>query len=307
MKTQYHTRPTARFLKSVCFAALLVPALTGAAQSQIFTDRASWNAYVAATPTDIDFTTRDDGSLITNPSNDIGISLLSLRCVDFLSVRSYWNAAVYVFPAQTLRVDLPAGTYAFGTDITPFYGAAGTGTVLLSTGESFVYSPGFVPWTWDFFGVLSTQSISWEEFKYVNDYLALDNFSYLPGAFTPGQPCSTSISVTIDIKPGSSSNPVNPKSNGMLQVVVFGSPGLDTIQIDVAGLRMGVNGLEAAPHKNYSFQDVNLDGDTDLVLHFRIPETGITCTTNQLLMTGQMLSGLPLTGSDIVTPVGCKP
>jgi hypothetical protein len=88
---------------------------------------------------------------------------------------------------------------------------------------------------------------------------------------------------------------------------VFGSPGLDTFQIDVATLRLGVTGLEAAPHKNSSYQDVNLDGDMDLVLNFRIPDTGITCTTNQLLMTGQMLNGLPLTGSDIVTPVGCKP
>lgn len=307
MKTPYQKRLAARFLKSVCFAALLVPALNGAAQSQMFTDRATWNAYVTATPTDIDFATRDDGSPITNPSNDIGISLLSLRCVDFLSVRSYWNAAVYVFPAQTLRVDLPAGTSAFGTDIIPFYGAAGTGSVLLSTGESFVFSPGFVPWTWDFFGVHSTQNISWVEFTYVNDYLALDNFSYLPGAFTPGQPCPTSISVTIDIKPGSPTNPVNPKSNGMLPVVVFGSPGLDTLQIDITNLRLGITGLEAAPRKNSSYQDVNLDGEIDLVLQFRIPETGITCTTNQLLMTGQMVSGLPLTGSDIVTPVGCKP
>lgn len=307
MKTPYQYRLSARFFNSVCFAALLVPALNGAAQSQMFTDRATWNAYVGATPTDIDFTTRDDGSLITNPANDIGISLLSLRCVDFLSVRSYWNASVYVFPAQTLRVDLPAGTYAFGTDIIPFYGAAGTGSVLLSTGESFVYSRGFVPWAWDFFGIHSTQSISWVEFTYVNDYLGLDNFSYLPGAFTPGQPCPTSLSVTIDIKPGSSTNPVNPRSNGMLPVVVFGSPGLDTLQIDITNLRLGITGLEAAPRKNHSYQDVNLDGEMDLMLQFRIPETGITCTTNQLLMTGQMLNGLPLTGSDIVTPVGCKP
>ena len=155
MKTPSQKRPAARFLNSVCFAALLVPALTGSAQSQTFSNRAAWDAYVAATPTDIDFTTRDDGSLITNPSNDIGISPLSLRCVDFLSVRSYWNASIYVFPAQVLRVNLPAGTYAFGTDLIPFYGLVGTGTILLSTGESFVYNPGFVPWTWDFFGVYS--------------------------------------------------------------------------------------------------------------------------------------------------------
>ncbi len=195
-----------------------------------------------------------------------------------------------------------------GLTSSPFYGLAGTGTVLLSTGESFVFSPAFravdVGFLWR---PQHTEPFPGSNSRTTTTYLVLDNFSYLPGAFTPGQPCPTSISTTIDIKPDSPNNPVNPKSNGMLQVVVFGSPGLDTSQIDVASLRLGVTGLEAAPRKNYSYQDVNLDGEMDLVLHFRIPETGITCTTNQLLMTGQMLSGLPLTGSDIVTPVGCKP
>ena len=92
----------------------------------------------------------------------------------------------------------------------------------------------------------------------------------------------------------------------MLSVVVFGSPGLDVNQIDVAGLRLGVTGVEAPPQKNHSFQDVNSDGDMDLVVRFRIPATGMTCTTNQLLMTGALLSGQALVGSDSVKPVGCK-
>ena len=307
MKTPYQNPLAARFLNSVCFAALLVPALTGAAQTQTFTDRATWDAYVAATPTDIDFTTRDDGNLITNPSQDVFMSLLSLRCVEFLNVRSYWNLSAYVGPAQVLRVNLPAGTNAFGTDISPFYLVNGTYSVLLSTGESFVFSPALVPFVWDFFGAHSSQPISWVEFTYDNTSLVIDNFSYLPAAYTPGQPCPTSISMMIDIKPDSPNNPVNPKSKGMLPVVVYGGPGLDAYQIDVASLRLGVTGVEAAPHKNHSFQDVNWDGDVDLVLKFRIPDTGMTCTTNQLLMTGQLLSGLPLVGSDSVRPVGCKP
>jgi hypothetical protein len=307
MKTSSQSLLPARLLSCLWLAALLTPALTAQAQTLTFTDRASWNAYAAATPTDIDFTTRDDGSFITNPSQDVGVSPLALRCVEFLDVRSYWNLAIYVFPAQVLRVNLPAGTYAFGTDIIPFYNLPGTGSVVLSTGESFVYNPALIPFTWDFFGVHSTQSISWVEFTYVGDYLGLDNFSYLPGAYTPGQPCATSISMTIDIKPGSATNPVNPKSKGNLPVVVFGSPGLDVYQIDVAGLRLGVTGVEAAPHKNYSFQDVNSDGEMDLVLRFRIPATGMSCTTSQLLMTGALLSGQALAGGDSVTPVGCKP
>jgi hypothetical protein len=93
----------------------------------------------------------------------------------------------------------------------------------------------------------------------------------------------------------------------MLPVAVFGGPGFDPYQIDVASLRLGVTGVEAAPQQNNSFLDVNFDGDVDLVVKFRIPDTGMTCSTSQLVLTGQVLNGQALAGSDSVMPVGCKP
>jgi len=298
MKTPSQSAYSPRFLNGLVIAALLVPALTAGAQSLTFSDRATWGAYVAAATTDINFSTRDDGSDITIPAQDVGFSVLSLRGVNFLNVRSYWNASIYVFPAQILRIDLPAGTYAFATDLTPFYGQPGSYSVELSTGEIFAFNPAAIPWTWDFFGVHSTQDISWVEITYANDYLAIDNFSFL---------YHQQLTVTIDIKPDSPKNNVNPKSNGMLPVAVFGRPGFDPYQIDVARLRLGVTGVEAAPQQNSSFQDVNLDGEVDLVVNFRIPDTGMTCSTSQLVLTGQMLNGQALAGSDSVIPVGCKP
>ena len=297
MKTMSQQPSQPRFLNRLLLAALLVPTLAAAAPTQTFSDRASWNAYVAAAPTTIDFSTRDDSSPVTNPVADAGFSVLSLRGVEFLDVRSYWNQMIYVFPAQGLRVNLPAGTYAFGTDLTPFYPITGTYSVLLSTGESYFVSPAMVPWQWDFFGVHSSENISWVEFSYDNTYLAMDNFSYLR---------LEQLSVTIDIKPDSPTNPVNPRSNGMLPVVVFGEPALDPYQIDVAGLRFGVTGQEATP-RSHSFLDINADGEVDLAVNFRIPDTGMSCTTTQLMLTGTLQNGQVLVGTDNVSPVGCKP
>jgi hypothetical protein len=74
-------------------------------------------------------------------------------------------------------VDLPPGTYAFGTDLSPFYGKAGTYEVTLSTGKTYRVAAKLVPWTWDFFGVTSNTPIEWVTFTYDNDYFLLDNFT----------------------------------------------------------------------------------------------------------------------------------
>ncbi len=296
MKTPYQQPLSARFLKSVCFAALLLPALTGSAQSVTYTDRSTWEAAVGTPSTVIDFTTRDDGCVITFPVNDVAFSPITLRGADFVGARSYWNQSLYVFPSQGLRVVLPAGTYAFGTDLSPFYNVAGSYTIRLSTGEVFSLSPAFVPWTPDFFGVESPVDISWVEFSYDNTYMVLDNFAYLPGQ----------QKLSIDINPNNANNHVDPQSAGKLAVAVFGSPTFDPHQIDLASLHLGATGQEAAL-ANKVFKDVNSDGNVDLLARFTIADIALACTTRQLMLKGTLLSGQVIVGTDQVHAVNCTP
>jgi hypothetical protein len=52
------------------------------------------------------------------------------------------------------------------------------------------------------------------------------------------------------------------------------------------------------PGSNAKIQDADGDGDRDLVLYFRIPQTGIRCGTQDVFLTGRTRSGQPFRGTD---------
>ncbi len=193
-------------------------------------------------------------------------------------------------------MNLPPGTFAFGADLSPFYNVASTYTVWLSTGEVFNFTPALVPWTPDFFGVNSPVDITWVEFSLDNTYLVLDNFAYLPGQ----------QKLSIDIKPGDANNHVDQQSAGKVAVAVFGSPSFDPYQVDLASLRLGATGQEAAL-AGKGFKDVDSDGNIDLIARFTIADIALACTTRQLMLTGTLLSGEVIVGTDQVHVVNCTP
>ncbi len=55
-----------------------------------------------------------------------------------------------------------------------------------------------------------------------------------------------------------------------------------------------------------ALEDVDGDGDTDLILHFRTQDTGIQCGNTSASLTGQTFSGQAIQGSDSIVTVGCK-
>ncbi len=110
----------------------------------------------------------------------------------------------------------------------------------------------------------------------------------------------------IDIKPGSATNPINPKSRGMIPVAILTTDSLDATMVDPATVRFGRSGSEAAVAKSAQ-EDVDGDGRLDLILHFRTQQTGIRCGDTSAALTGETLSGEPVLGSDAITTVGCKP
>jgi len=86
--------------------------------------------------------------------------------------------------------------------------------------------------------------------------------------------CFCTLSVKIDLKPGSNPNCVNPNSHGNVAVAIFGSLTLDVSLIDTSTARFG-----GAPAKRCKVSDVEMegpnpgefmppDGIPDLVCHF---------------------------------------
>ena len=115
-------------------------------------------------------------------------------------------------------------------------------------------------------------------------------------------------SVTIDIKPGSKRNIINPRSRGGVWVAVLSdtnstSPFDPSSQTDIPTVEFGPDGAKAIRHK---VKDVNNDGLGDLLLRFKIPATGIACGDTEATLIGETFDGLSFDGTDLIKTVGCK-
>jgi hypothetical protein len=135
------------------------------------------------------------------------------------------------------------------------------------------------------------------------------------------------IPVSVDIKPGSCPNPFNLKSRGVLPVAILGTDTFDVAAIDAASIH-----LEGVPAIRSNYEDVTRpvmdgfpcecttagpDGFMDLTLKFNRPPIALKLwldhgplVKDQVLvleLTGNLLDGTPISGSDCVVIRGNIP
>ena len=116
------------------------------------------------------------------------------------------------------------------------------------------------------------------------------------------------IEIEIDIKPGSEPNSINPDSQGVIPVAILTAGDFDAASVNASTVTFGP-GAATMVHKKAHLEDVDDDGDTDMVLHFRTQETGIGEGDTEATLTGQTLDDKNFKGTDsvrIVPPKGKK-
>jgi hypothetical protein len=114
-------------------------------------------------------------------------------------------------------------------------------------------------------------------------------------------------SVQIDVKPGSDPNAINLSSNGLIAVAIFTTDDFDASQVDA-----GTVVFAGASAVHSALEDVDGDGDLDMVLHFQVDDTNLADVYAQLLtedcgsshqqlavsLTGETYDGTAVEGTD---------
>lgn len=111
--------------------------------------------------------------------------------------------------------------------------------------------------------------------------------------------------VDMDIKPGDVPNTLNLRSRGVVPVAILTTDSFDATLIDASSLRFGMTGEESAALRT-ALDDVDNDGDTDLMVFFRSRDTDIDCDTRFVYLSGVTITGESIAGTDSAMMVGCQ-
>ena len=106
----------------------------------------------------------------------------------------------------------------------------------------------------------------------------------------------------IDIKPESYPNSINLSSNGVVPVAIFGSNTFDVHQINLSSVTFAHAPIKARGRDRLmtSYEDVNGDGFTDVVIHVITETLQLTPTNTKAELNGFLLDGREIKGSESV-------
>ena len=118
--------------------------------------------------------------------------------------------------------------------------------------------------------------------------------------------CDPQNTVPVDIKPGSDPNSTNAASQGLVPLAILSTASFDATTVDGTTVQFGPAG--AAPVHDQTDpvvvadhqRDVDGDGLTDYVLHFRVGDTGISEGDTEACVMGQTIGGSAIEGCDAV-------
>jgi hypothetical protein len=146
-----------------------------------------------------------------------------------------------------------------------------------------------------FFGAISEILI----YDYPMSMPEMENVgSYLAAKYALSTAYPTAINVAIDIKPGDPRNRLNPRSKGVLPVAILSSQDFNVVDVRIDSVIFA-----AARPERFAYEDVNVDGLVDLVLHFRTQDVQLTSGSYEGTLTGELSGGGSIAGTDRISIV----
>ncbi len=121
------------------------------------------------------------------------------------------------------------------------------------------------------------------------------------------QTFGSSTDVSIDIKPGSDPNSINLGSKGNIPVVIFSTDTFDATEVNPATILLaGAGVMERGKEGELmaSFEDIDLDGMLDLLIHIDTQGLVLGDGDVEALLTGETFDGDSISGTDTINLVG---
>jgi hypothetical protein len=114
------------------------------------------------------------------------------------------------------------------------------------------------------------------------------------------------IEVTVDIKPDSEMNTINPRSKGVVPVAIMHTDCFDISEVDPETVT-----LAGASPVRWTREDVNSDGNIDMLFHFRTQDlfiiTGMKALDmNEVTLSGETNAGQAFSATDSINVVPKK-
>lgn len=112
------------------------------------------------------------------------------------------------------------------------------------------------------------------------------------------------LRVSIDVKPGDNPTSLEPTREGMVPIAVLSSKEFDATGVDLTSIRAGATGTEGSMFRSMK-EDVDHDGDVDLIILFRVADLALTCNAKGITVKGKTAQGRDFEGTETVTMSGC--
>lgn len=110
--------------------------------------------------------------------------------------------------------------------------------------------------------------------------------------------------VNVDVLPDDATNKVYPNKLGKMPVAFLSSDSVDAAQVDPATVRFGLG--EAASVSEPVISDIDGQSGADLVLEFRMQDSGIFCNDTEVSMSGRTYAGDVFVSSDTIDASECE-